>query len=250
LRARRPVFGVVQTLPSPTIAELAVLCGFDFVVLDCEHGVIDEAAHVACLQVISAGGALAAVRVRANDFDAVARYLDFGADAILLPDVQSARQASAFVNAATHGPLGTRSSTGNSRAARYGLGRAPDAEPPLLFALVEGARAIEQIDAIVSTPGLSGVIVGPNDLAADLGCGTDFNAERYVNAFVAVERAAGAARVLLGTKPHGSFTVSRLLQSGHHLIIASADIVALREGLRAHLRSARDPDSGNSSLTL
>lgn len=251
LRARQPVFGVVQTLPSPTIAELAVLCGFDFVILDCEHGVIDEGAHLACLQVISAGGALAAVRVRANDFDAVARYLDFGADAILMPDVQGAQQAAALVSAATHGPTGSRSSTGNSRAARYGLRQAPDAQPPLLFALIEGARAIEQIGAIVATPGLSGVIVGPNDLAADLGCGTDFNVKSYVDAFESIERAATAAGVLLGTKPHGSFTVSRLLQSGHHLIIASADIVALREGLRAHLRAAREPGgSGNSSVTL
>src|SRR5260370_4840615 len=71
LRTRQPVFGVVQTLPSPTIAELAVLCGFDFVILDCEHRVIDEGAHLSCLHVISARGALAELRDRANEFDAI-----------------------------------------------------------------------------------------------------------------------------------------------------------------------------------
>src|SRR5258707_4160078 len=87
LRARQPVFGVVQTLPSPTIAELAVLCGFDFIILDCEHGVIDEGAHLACLQVISAGGAFAAVGARAEDFVAVARYLCFCAESTIVSPV-------------------------------------------------------------------------------------------------------------------------------------------------------------------
>jgi 4-hydroxy-2-oxoheptanedioate aldolase len=250
LAGRQPVFGMVQTLPSPIIAELAVLCGFDFVILDCEHGIIDEAAHLACLQVISANGALAAVRVRANDFDAIARYLDFGAGAILVPDVQGPEQAAALVRAATHGPLGTRSSTGNSRAARYGLGQAQDVQPPLLFALIESARAVESIDDILATPGLSGVIVGPNDLAADLGCGVDFSVKNYVDAFETIERSAARAGLLLGTKPHGTFTVSRLLQSGHHMIIAGADIVALREGMRAHLRAAREPGDGKAAVIL
>jgi 2-keto-3-deoxy-L-rhamnonate aldolase RhmA len=237
LRARNPVFGIVQTIPVPTVTELAVWCGADFIILDCEHGVIDEPAHVSCLQAIGTT-AFACVRVRPGDFNAVGRYLDFGADAILMPDVRGATDAAAFVAAAIPGPRGTRGSTGSARATRYGLDRS--VPQPLLLALVESGEAVANIRAIAATPGLDGVVIGPSDLSADLDCDNDFSAPRYCAAFEMVERSASAAGLLLGTRPHGAFAAERLMSSGHCFIIATSDIGALRAGIFKEFTAARD----------
>jgi 2-keto-3-deoxy-L-rhamnonate aldolase RhmA len=238
LRRREPVFGIMQTLPSPTLTELAVWSGCDFVILDCEHGIVDEAAHVACLQIIANSGAFAAVRLRPKDFNSAGRYLDFGADAILLPDVQTPADAVAFVSAATYGPRGNRSSTRSSRSSRYGMA-APAETPPLLFAMIEGNSALRDLTAIAATPGISGFIVGPNDLSADLGCPFEFSAPAYSTAISKIEQTAADAQLLMGTIPHPHYPTERLLAAGHRLIIVSSDVAIIRDGCTSQLAAAR-----------
>jgi len=227
-------FGIVQTIPSTVISELAVWSGFDFVIVDCEHGIVDEAAQLACLQVAAGAGAIAGVRVKADDFESVGRYLDHGAQFILMPGINSAKQAGQLVAASQTGPNGTRSATGSARATRYGLSASPR---PVLLAMIESAQAVDQAEAIAATSELDGVIIGPNGLSADLECG--FSDAAYVAAFEKIEAAARQSGVLLGSKPHASFTTERLLAGGHRFIIASADITALRDGYRTHLDASR-----------
>lgn len=242
LKSGKVMFGAAQLIASPTISELCVWSGLDFVLIDCEHGVIDETAHLACLQVIAGAGGMSIVRVRAGDLAAVGRYLDFGADAIFMPDVQSAAHAAAFVAAGTFGPEGSRSTTGGGvRARRYGLPQTSPSPRPGLFALIESRSAVEDIEAIAATRGLDGLVVGPNDLSADLGCAGDFANPDYGKAFSRVEAAARSAGLVLGSRPHPGYSVERLVDAGHRLILLGADVGALREGLGAMLAAARAP---------
>jgi 2-keto-3-deoxy-L-rhamnonate aldolase RhmA len=241
VRAGEAIVALIQTIPSATLSELAVWCGYDMVVLDCEHGIMDEAAQLGCLQVVSHARAACGVRVRPDDFAAVGRYLDWGADAILLADVKSPAAAAAFVAAAAPGPHGTGSSTGSSRAKRYGLPGAPATPDPLLLALIESAAAVEQIDTIARTPGLDGVVVGPNDLSADLACPGDFAHADYAAAFAKVAASAQAAGVILGAPPHPEYPPERLMEAGCRLIVAGSDIAAARDGLAMRLAEARRP---------
>ena len=243
MRRGDAVFGVAQTLPSPWLTDVALSVGFDFVMIDCEHGVVDEAAQIACFQVIEHSAAFSAVRVRPGDFASVGRYLDFGADAVLLADVRSVSEAKDFVAAATPGPRGTRSSTGSARSTRYGL--AP-AKEPLLLAMIEGAAAVDSIEEIATTEGLHGLVIGPNDLSADLECFNEFDAPLYRKSFEAIEQAARSAGLFLGTRPHGDFGIARLLAAGHRFILSSSDIGALREGYRADLSRARPQAPGTA----
>jgi 4-hydroxy-2-oxoheptanedioate aldolase len=243
LRGREPVFAVMQTLPVPTLSELAVWSGYDCVILDCEHGIVDEPAQLACLQVISNAGALAAVRVRPKDFGSVGRYLDFGADAILLPDVQTGADAAAFVSAATCGTGGTRSSTRSARGSRYGLDAAGHAAP-LLFAMIEGSLALDNLAEIAATPGISGFVIGPNDLSADLGCPSDFSAAAYSAAFAKIEATAANAKLLIGTIAHPHYPIERLLAAGHAFIIVSSDVATVRDGYKSQLAAARGALAG------
>jgi 4-hydroxy-2-oxoheptanedioate aldolase len=239
LAASQPVFGALQTIPSAALTEIAIGSGYDFIILDCEHGVLDEPAILASLQVIDGSPAFAVVRVRPRDFEAVGRYLDHGADGILLPDVRTAAETQAFVDAATFGPRGTRSSSGtDTPASRYGAGKSP-LEPVLLLAMVESADAVARINAIAATPGLGGLVIGPHDLAADLGAPDDFATSAYQAAFVRVEQAAIHAGVVLGTRTHAGFDAERLIDAGHRFILVCGDIIALRDGYRAHLETAR-----------
>lgn len=230
---------MMQTLPSPALTELAVWSGFDFVILDCEHGIVDEPAHVACLQVLGNSDAFVAVRVRPKDFGSVGRYLDFGADAILMPDVQTPADALALVSSATYGPHGTRSSTRTVRGARYGLSSGI-AAAPLLFAMIEGRRAVDDLAAIAATPGIGGLIIGPNDLSADLGCPSEFSAPAYAAAITQIEAAAAKAQLLLGTIAHPHYPPERLIAAGHRLIIVSSDVAIVRDGCRSQLAAARE----------
>jgi|SRR5579871_1150852 len=238
LRLGEPVYGALQSIPTPMVTEIAVWSGYDFVILDCEHAIVDETAHLAALQVIAGSDAFSVVRVRPGDLSAVGRYLDIGADGILLPDVRNAAEAQAFVAAGFHAPAGTRSSTGGSaRATRYRLVTGEPRARPLLLAMIEGAEAVSAISAIAATPGLDGLVIGPYDLAADLGSPEDFSTPTYRKAFAEVERAALHAGLLLGSRSHPGFPIARLLDAGHRFILLSSDAAALRDGYRAHLEA-------------
>src|SRR5579862_2458025 len=164
----------MQSIPSPTITESAVLSGFDFIILDCEHAVVDELSQLASLQTLSGRDAFSLARLRPEDFSAVGRYLDLGVNGILMPDIQSPEAAREFVRAATWGPQGTRSSTAASRTRQYGIrGAAP--LNPLLLAMIEGKAGVEAVDRILCIEGIDGVVIGPHDLAADLGRPEDFS---------------------------------------------------------------------------
>jgi 4-hydroxy-2-oxoheptanedioate aldolase len=240
LKQGQPFFGVMQSIPSPTLTEIALLSGFDFIVLDREHAAVDESAQLASIQVVSLSGGFVLVRLRANEFAAVGRYLDFGVNGILMPDVCSAEDASLFVAAATHGPRGTRSWTGGgSRVQRYGLD--PHAAPvkPLLLAMIEGAAGVRAIEGIVATEGLDGIVIGPHDLSADLDSPNDFSTEAYRTAFETVEAAVTRRGKILGSRTHPGFPIERLLAAGHRFILTCGDVSALRDGFHLHLEAVR-----------
>jgi 4-hydroxy-2-oxoheptanedioate aldolase len=213
LRAGDVVFGAIQALPGAAGTEVAIRAGAEFVILDCEHGLADEAAHKASLLVLAKADAFSAIRVRPDDLDAVGSYAWLGADVILMPNIKSAAAAHAFV-AASRDPACVRKTA------------------PLLIAMIESKAAVAHIRDIAATPGLGGVVVGPNDLCADLGDGADFAAPVFQEALVAVERAAAEAAIVLGSGVYPGISVTRLLQGGHTFILAASDVGALEAGYR------------------
>jgi 4-hydroxy-2-oxoheptanedioate aldolase len=215
LRQREPVFGIMQTLPSPHVTEAALQAGFDFVMLDCEHGIVDEAVHRAAVRLIGSSGAFSAVRVMPHDLAAVRRYLDWGVDVVLMPDVRNAAAASAFAECAGH-----------------------DADA-LMFAMIESGDGAASASAIAATQGIAGLVIGPHDLAAELGVPKEFTAPRFKRAVKTVEAAAHRAGALLGGGAYGGFPIEQLVASGHTFILAGSDIAALTPGFRAQFDATR-----------
>lgn len=221
-----PVFGLVQVIPSIVVTELNLSFGFDYIILDCEKGRFRESDVVASLRVISAAShAFTLVRVRAHDFSAITTYLACGAHGILMPHVCTAAQAREYVECA-------REATERLKCAS-----------PLLLAMIEEKEAVHNIEAIASTVGVSGLVIGPRDLAEDLGVEEDFSIPEFQSAFVHVEEAARRNRLLLGTRVPRGCTMNRVLSAGHRLLLAGSDTGILSEGYRLCLEEVRTMQS-------
>ncbi|MXN63770.1 hydroxyacid aldolase [Stappia sp. GBMRC 2046] len=173
LRAGETVVTAWSSLAAPILSELMAHSGYEAIALDMQHGLHDIASVRDAIASIIAGGAHPAVRVAVDDFATASRVLDFGAEAVIMPMVNSAEDALALVAATKFPPLGARSWAPHQAARRLGYdgladytGRAN--EETLAFAMVETPTALAALDDICEVEGLDGIYVGPSDLSFTL----------------------------------------------------------------------------------
>ncbi len=160
--------GTWLSLGSPAIAELAGLCGFDWLLLDLEHGCGGEATLFQTLQALRGSRSAAIVRVGAPHPDLIQRVLDWGADGVMVPHVDTPEVADACVRCVRFPPHGRRGYSRSVRACGYGLS-APEADvQPLVFAQIESGAAVRCVREIAAVEGVDVLFVGPADLAFDL----------------------------------------------------------------------------------
>jgi 4-hydroxy-2-oxoheptanedioate aldolase len=244
LATRRALVGLLQTHPNYALSEMAGMCGYDFVMLDCEHGVFSESEFVQALQGLDASDALGFVRLAGHETHALGRYMDMGAAAIVVPNVSTSEEAQALVRAMEYPPSGSRGvGAGAHRATRYGMDLAAHLEAPrdgvALIVMIESALGVANIEAILGVDGVDGVIVGPADLSANLGRIGDFASASFVNAMARVEQVAAAEGKLWGTAPHAGNPVETLLARGHRLLILGADMPLIRDAMCSQVAKAR-----------
>ncbi|WP_350282133.1 aldolase/citrate lyase family protein [Nitrosomonas sp.] len=160
------------TLGHPSIAEIMAKAGFDWLVLDTEHSVLELSEVQAIIQVLDGQQCPAIVRLTSNHPDQIKRVMDAGASGIMVPMIKSAEDARAAVNAVYYPPEGTRG-VGLARAQGYGASfqayRQWLRDNAVIIAMIEHIQAIENIDAILSTPGIDAYIIGPYDLSGSMG---------------------------------------------------------------------------------
>ena len=157
-------------IPNSFSAELMAHSGWDSLTIDLQHGMADYQTAVTMLQAISTTDVPPLARVPWLEPGIIQRMLDAGSMGIICPMINSADEAEKFVGACKYTPLGYRSS-GPVRAAIYaGADYIANANDEILaIAMIETMEAIENLDAILSTPGLDGVYIGPTDLALTMG---------------------------------------------------------------------------------
>jgi 4-hydroxy-2-oxoheptanedioate aldolase len=167
--AGAPVLNGWLAIPSSYSAEIMAHQGFDSLTIDMQHGVAAYETAVTMLQAISTTAVTPLVRVPWNEPGIIMRMLDAGSYGIICPMINSRAEAERFVSACRYPPIGQRS-YGPNRARLYGgadyLLHAN--ETVLTLAMIETAEALDHLDEIMSTPGLSGVYVGPADLSLSL----------------------------------------------------------------------------------
>jgi 4-hydroxy-2-oxoheptanedioate aldolase len=174
LRAGERVLGCFVPIPSPEIVEICALAGFDFVLLDAEHGPISPESAYPMILAAEARGCPTIARIGQLDRQVILKFLDIGIAGVMIPQVTTAEAAEAAVAATQFAPRGTRGLAGG-RSFGYGMTQ-PAAElvPALnerVLTLVqcEHVDSVDNLDAILRTPGLDVLFVGPNDLAQSMG---------------------------------------------------------------------------------
>jgi 4-hydroxy-2-oxoheptanedioate aldolase len=172
IKAGQPQIGFWTALASPVASEVVAGAGFDWIVIDAEHGPNDVPIVLTQIQAAAGGTAHVIVRPAWNDGVLFKRYLDIGVQTLLVPYIQDADEAARAVAATRYPPRGSRGFAAATRASRFG--RIPDyhsrfEEELCMLVQVETRAALANIEAIAAVDGVDGIFIGPGDLAADLG---------------------------------------------------------------------------------
>jgi len=238
---------VIQTgwssLPYPDLVEVMVRAGYEAVTLDMQHGAHHEGSVQASLPLVCLAGGAAIVRIPVGRNDMASRALDFGAEAVIAPMINSLDDAVAFARAMKYPPLGERS-WGPARALALHGDDAPGYlkhanERTLSLAMIETRAAVEALDDILAVTGLDGVFVGPSDFSISLtdGATIDTELDEMMPLVAEIATKARARGKLAGIFAMNPKKVPDYVAMGYRLIANGIDTVCLAKGA-ASLREA------------
>jgi 4-hydroxy-2-oxoheptanedioate aldolase len=239
----KPVWGGWITGPTSIGPEEFARAGYDYVGFDAQHGYLDDADIANILRRLEHVPIGTAVRLPSADPAPIGRVLDAGADAIIIAMIESADQAAAAVAATRYPPAGVRS-FGPLRAS-LGYDTAALESRVSVFAMIETAAALTDVDEICSVPGLSGIYVGPADLAISMGVDVTKAATHPAvrDAIADIERAASAAGLVPGIHAGDGNVGHVMAQRGFRMITLASESQALRRGAAAGLKEATAQDA-------
>ena len=237
LKNGEKLLGAWAQLCSPMTAEIFARAGFDFVLIDMEHGPGDFQVLMSQLQAMSQYDTTPLVRVPWNDFVTFKRVLDVGSHGIHVPYVNTADEAREAVRGVLYPPQGIRGIAGSPRACGYGMdgmnyyGRAN--EEVLMYIALETPKSVENLDEIMQVEGVDGIFIGPFDMAASLGhLGNPGHPE--VQAVIrGIEKKVIGSGKFLGTVAGGYESAKELFDRGYQLIVAMSDSAELMKQSKA-----------------
>jgi len=238
LAAKRQVWGGWIVGPTVIGPEEFAAAGYDYVGFDLQHGYLDDADVALLLRRLEHVPIATAVRLPSTDPAPIGRVLDAGADAVIIAMIESAQQAAAAVAATRYAPEGVRS-FGPLRAS-LGLDPAALESRVSVFAMIETAQGLAAVDEICAVPGLTGVYVGPADLAISLGFGPAeaWNKTDFRDATARIHKAASAAGLVAGIHASTGIRGKALAEAGFQMITLASESQALRRGAIEHLNEA------------
>lgn len=235
-----------SSIASPAVIDLLAHSGYDAVTLDMQHGAHDEASVHAGLRSIAAQGRHCVVRVPVGRFDMASRALDFGAEAIIAPMINTADDARRFSAFVKYPPLGERS-WGPGQAMRlhgYEDGKAYLAEAnarTVAFAMIETRAALERVDEILAVDGIDGVFVGPSDFSISWTAGktVDPHIEDMEGAIRHIAERAKAHGKQAGIFVFDPKRTAHYVAAGYRFLTITTDESFLKVGAKAGLDAAR-----------
>jgi 4-hydroxy-2-oxoheptanedioate aldolase len=175
LRAGEPAFGVSVMIPSPQIVELVGRLGFDWVLIDCEHGAISSESVELMVMAAEAAGITPIARPWTNSPEAILQMMERGVLGVQVPHINTVAEARAVVEAVKFHPLGKRGLAAGTRPANYGLDLsmanyvAEANRETLVCIQLEEAEALANLAEIVQVEGVDVFFIGPSDLSQSLG---------------------------------------------------------------------------------
>jgi 4-hydroxy-2-oxoheptanedioate aldolase len=241
IKAGEPVFGISIMFPSPHLVEIIGLLGFDWVLIDCEHGSM-TAENVEVLALAAERHGMAPiVRPEVNRPDLIAKYLDRGCQGVQIPHVITREDAERAVRAVKFAPEGMRGLARGTRAGDYGfLGDGPDMvkalnDETLICVQIEDREALDNLDDILKTDGVDVFFVGPSDLSQSLGHPGDRSHPEVQSAIEAAFAKIHAAGKASGTPGEASAAAEHVKQGILYHYTHSQNLIAASG--RAYLKA-------------
>jgi 4-hydroxy-2-oxoheptanedioate aldolase len=246
LRAGETVFSTWNSMASPLVAEIGIHEGFPVAVLDQQHGLWDQTQVLAGIGAIRQAGGSPIARVPLDDFGTVSRFLDWGAEGVIMPMINNVETAKRFVAVAKFPPLGERS-WGPHRATMFaGMNDQKDYlrqanDLTLTLAMIETQEALDNMDAIAAVPGIDMLFVGPGDLSIALTKGADVDpGGKLVDAaLVRIAAAAKKAGKIAGAFTANAERAKQCAAMGFTFITVATDMAFLRAGIAAQLKGLK-----------
>ncbi len=235
-----PAFGAWATMADPAVAEMIGYAGYDFALIDMEHVANDFQTTEQMIRAADAASVTPIVRVPENNPKVILRVLDSGAQGVMIPHIMGGADARAAVAACRYPPRGERGISPTGRAAHYSFdgfdqhARESD-EEILVVAMIEDRQAVEEADAVMSTPGLDVALIAPYDLAGSLGLADQPNHPEILGAVGTLVAAARRAGTCLGIPAnHRMYTksVQDLVAADFRFILTAFDFALLANALR------------------
>jgi 4-hydroxy-2-oxoheptanedioate aldolase len=237
------LLGTFVNLGSPLTAEIIGAAGYDWALMDLEHGAGDERETLAQIQALESYPAVPLVRIESGSRPRFHRVLDFGAGGIMVPRVESVEQAQDAVAAMHYPPQGIRGVAQMNRACDFGKNfneYVKGAEERLLCIVqIESPTAVKNAAAIASLKGVDILFVGPLDLSFSMGIAGQFEAPQFVDALRSVAKAAKNAGKAAGILLKSPDDAARLLDMGYTFLGCGSDGGMLRAAAQSQLELLR-----------
>ncbi|HTK08803.1 MAG TPA: aldolase/citrate lyase family protein [Ktedonobacteraceae bacterium] len=247
LKRGEPALGAWLNLPDTSSARLMAHLGFDWLLIDMEHTAQHPGLVADMIAIIAdAGKSAPFVRIPYNSVEWFKWALDAGAWGVLIPMVNTREEAQQAVSNSKYAPMGTRSIGGTFAPYSFGdtdrteyLARAND--EIMVCVQIESAQAIQNLDEILSVPGIDVAFIGPNDLHGSLGLPPSLysNDPAFLDALERVKTSAREHHLASGIMSGDGAAAAQCVQQGFQMVTVITDINSLLTGARQNLQRAR-----------
>jgi 4-hydroxy-2-oxoheptanedioate aldolase len=248
LKRGEPALGAWLNLPSTSSARLMARLGFDWLLIDMEHTAQHPGLVADMIATIADAGTCAPfVRVPYNSVEWFKWVLDAGAWGVLIPMVNNREEAQRAVACSKYPPVGTRSIGG--AFAPYGFGTTDRKkylevanDEIIVMVQIESAQGLQNLDEILSVPGIDVAFVGPNDLHASLGLNPSiYSAESaFLDALERIKASAKRHHIASGIMSSDGVAAAECVRQGFQVVTVITDITSMISGATQNLQLARD----------
>jgi 2-keto-3-deoxy-L-rhamnonate aldolase RhmA len=223
--------GTFLNLGSPLVAEVLALSGFEWLLVDLEHGVRSEEALIGQLMAGAAHNVPVLVRVESEQRIRVGHVLDLGAKGVMFPRLNTSEEVRQAVSHLWYPPKGDRGVAGYNRGREFGSDglEASDVNDSIVgLVQIETKTALENVSSIAAIPGVDVLFVGPSDLSTSMGIPGQFDAPEFVEALDSIVDAARKVNVAPGILTPDPARVDALYEQGFTFVSVAADSALLR----------------------
>ncbi|XP_054823986.1 uncharacterized protein LOC129321986 [Prosopis cineraria] len=240
------LYGIALLSYSPTMAEIAAFAGYDFVLIDMEHGFGGIADALPCIHAVAAANTPVIIRVPENTHVWVKKVLDLGPQGIVFPFINDADQAIKAVSYCRYPTKGVRGvATPIVRASKFGIDEhyAEHYEKDLLIMCqVETEESVNNVEKIAAVDGVDAVMVGPYDLSASVGCMSNPNAQKVQDLLRTMEKTVLSSKKkeeggpFLAAFAIGADGSEDFRRRGYRCIRGACDVVSFKNACLADVR--------------